>query len=308
MNADSVEELHSKEALRLRRKIRRERAIRLEAEKLGEAATERLFVALEALDQKNVELVVALDRAQSANQSKTAFLQQIRHELRTPLNAIGPLLQAGIEMISETDVAAYAILKEANSAYEDLYETVRKLVELAEIGTLPRPEVRSFSLSGLMRAVVDEFRARAQDSGVDLVWTLDASDPSFQDSVLGDPIRISRVLSALVENSIQYAPGEDVEITASSIKEEGSIRMVEFSVDDAGPGLSNLEISSMQEALSQAGQTPNGRASGLGVGLTVAASLVASLGGQLAVSSSSRSGLKVTFTVPFVPEAGSPDT
>lgn len=273
----------------------------MEAERLGERATERLYRAVEELDQKNVELVVAVDKAQAANQAKAAFLQQIRHELRTPLNAIGPRLQTLIDMVPETSVEVFDAARDAEQAYQDLAETIRRLVEVAETGSLSQPEARPFSLSGLIRAVVDEFLAPAQESGVDLVTTLEESDPNFHDSVLGDPTRISRVLSALVQNAIQYAPGEPVHITVGTTTDEGSIRMVEFSVDDAGPGLSNLEISSMQEALSQAGQTPNGRASGLGVGLTVAASLVASLGGQLAVSSSSRSGLKVTFTVPFCP-------
>ena len=297
----------TKEEDLLRARLRRERAIRLEAERLGEEATERLYRAAEELDQKNVELLIAADRAQAASRAKTAFLRQIRHELRTPLNTIGPMLHTLGEMVGEANADALDFVREAQQAYQDLAGTLERLLEVAEIGALAEPVARPFSLSALIRTVSDDFHAAAQEAGADLVAISEESDPDVHDSVIGDPGRISRALSALVKNSIQYAPGDCVEIATSATRGEGSIQMVTFSVDDGGPGLGDDEVSMIREAFSRSGNVLSGPSSGLGLGLTLASALVESLEGQIDISPSSRLGLRVSFTIPLIVGDGTPE-
>ncbi len=52
------------------------------------ATNENLKIAYEKLEEKDKELVNALEHAEAANRAKSTFLANMSHELRTPLNAI----------------------------------------------------------------------------------------------------------------------------------------------------------------------------------------------------------------------------
>ena len=284
---------------RLRKQLSRERAIRTEAERLGEDATERLYQTAEALEAKTVALLLALDRAETANRARSAFLARISHELRTPLNSILPALQILDERIGDQDPQVSDLIHMAEKASQDLVENIEALLEVAVIGSLQQTDHQRFSIAALIQHATHQFAESAKDAGIEFRINMTQDIP---DLLWGDPARIDRVLGALLQNVTQYAPGAPVDVSTTGSRGTRGEYMVTFAVDDGGPGLSAEAIGSVAEAFVQDGEILSGQARGFGLGLTRAHLLTQSMDGELNLESNSGGGLRAAFTVPLTSE------
>src|SRR5690606_26445439 len=120
--------------------------------------------------------------------------------------------------------------------------------------------------------------------------------------VQGDATRLAQVLQNLLTNAAKYTPeGGLIEL---NVWQEGS--RLHTSVRDNGVGLSPQDIEQIFQLFSQGESQSAARESGLGIGLTLARSLVEMHGGALGASSPGL-GLGSTFSF-FLPNAGSAST
>lgn len=131
---------------RLRRRLERERAARLEAEAIAERGTRELWEANADLDrrvaERTAELQAALSDATAARDAVTGLFARVAHELTTPLHAIGGLL----ELVDGRPLAADSreSLALARLATKRAEVSLAVVLELAGAEPLPAPlEVRS---------------------------------------------------------------------------------------------------------------------------------------------------------------------
>jgi signal transduction histidine kinase len=179
-------------------------------------------------------------------------------------------------------------------------------LEAGKISLLPAP----FRPAEVLDELLEWAQPRAVAEGVALTATVDAALPT---SVFGDALRISQVLSNLVDNALKYTETGSVDITmclrADAAPTDGglenSVLNVEFAVSDTGVGISRNHLGLLFDSFTQADPTATRSRNGVGLGLAICRDLVDLMGGEIGAESTP--GLGSTFTV-VLPLVAVPDT
>ncbi len=234
---------------------------------------------------ESVDLAIAKERAEAANQAKTQFLSRMSHELRTPLNAIvgfGQLLGLDDNLDDKTRDSIELIL----SSGEHLLMLIDDLLDLSgiEAGAVPL-SMQRVSVCEVAAESVAILRPLAAHRSIDLHL---AADDTVH--ALADQRRLKQVLINLVANGVKYnQPGGQVTISVADTAEG-----IRIDVVDTGIGISPEDIPRLFvpfERLSAAGTAIEGT----GLGLTLSNQLVVAMDGELEVASEVGGGS--TFSV-----------
>ncbi|MGH7709810.1 MAG: sensor histidine kinase [Gemmatimonadaceae bacterium] len=231
------------------------------------------------------------ERAQAANQAKSAFLATLSHELRTPVAALvgyGELL---------TDDVAGAL----NPSQRDLVERMRSVTDhlsaiidqLLSFSSIEggREIVRSgtIAVGDLLAAIAIAIDPLARRKGLQVVLDLSASPESIE----SDFDKVRRVLVSLAENAVKFT--EVGQITLAASEESG---MARFDVRDTGPGIPREEHRRIFEPFSQLEPGLTRRHGGTGLGLFIAQRLSGLLGGCVQIVSEPGMGSTFTLLIP----------
>jgi signal transduction histidine kinase len=146
-----------------------------------------------------------------------------------------------------------------------------------------------FDLGQVAADIACLMKPRADAKGIDLVVR---REPAIH-HLVGDPVRLSQVLSNLVSNAIKFTDqGQvliDVECEALNA-ERARLRLV---VEDSGIGLTEAQMEPLFERFTQADTSTTRRYGGSGLGLSICRELVELMGGEIGVES--RVGQGSTF-------------
>jgi CheY-like chemotaxis protein/HPt (histidine-containing phosphotransfer) domain-containing protein len=156
-------------------------------------------------------------------------------------------------------------------------------------------EAIQFSLSGLVRAMLESFRPQVVVKGL----TLDAEiDAGSQDALVGDPTRVRQILFNLLSNAIKFTHRGGVRVSAGTAAlGEGRTR-VTFTVADTGVGLSAEQLARLFKPFVQADSSITREFGGTGLGLSIVRRLAQIMDGD--VVSESAPGVGSIFTVTLV--------
>ena len=253
------------------------------------------------LQEANEQLVLAALTAQElqsaaehARQRQADFVVTLAHELRNPLVPIrtAAAVLGGISMKEPLLPRMQAIIERQvahmSRLVDDLFDTSR-----ISTGKL-RLERREVNVMSIIDAAVDACRpamdARLQNFVAEL--------PSSAAQIHGDPIRLTQILSNLLDNASKYTP-EGGEIRLSMEVVDAAIVMT---VSDNGIGIAADVLPRIFEPFVQDAHAVNFNGAGLGIGLTVVRELVQAHGGNI-VASSPGAGLGSRFavTLPMIP-------
>jgi signal transduction histidine kinase len=240
----------------------------------------RLQKTADALTERSRELEIAQRAAESANTTKTRFLENMSHELRSPLNAIigfSELLHDAQLGPIDPHYAEYAgdILRSGR----DLLATVNQILDLAKIEArqlnLNDEAISLPELTGACMAVVKE---RAVMAGLDLKLAIPPDIPVIQ----ADEARLRQALVNLLSNAVKFtAPGGTITMAAARAPDGG----LEISIADDGIGMSEADLAVAFTPFRQVDSKLSRRYEGAGLGLPLARALVESHGGTLTIES-----------------------
>ncbi|WP_157118773.1 PAS domain-containing protein [Azohydromonas lata] len=244
------------------------------------------------LQQANAELVRARDRADAANEAKSAFLANMSHEIRTPLNAI-----LGLTHLLRRDVVdalQAERLSRIGTAAGHLLQVISDILDLSKIeaGRLELEET-GFSLRALLegsRALVDE-AARAKG----LRLTVDVQD--VPDALLGDPTRVSQALLNLLSNAVKFTERGHIDVHAQLLERGAQGLLLRMSVRDTGKGIAPDKLEHLFGAFVQEDASTTRRFGGTGLGLAITQRLAVMMGGEAGASSEPGVGSEFWFTV-----------
>ena len=234
------------------------------------------------------------EKAVAANAAKSAFLTRMSHDIRTPLNGILGLIE--IEELKEGDMqAARESRAKARVAANHLLSLINDILEMGRIEEHKMTlEHESFNLKELCDDALVLCRLRASDRGITL---LNTSEPYAVDqSMIGSPTHIRRIIINLLDNSIKYNKHGGTVTFFSTVKPLNDTRALFcFTIEDTGIGMTPEFLKHIYEPFAQEGNDARSKFQGTGMGMPIVKSLIDMMGGTIEISS--ELGVGSTFNV-----------
>ncbi len=237
---------------------------------------------------------VALERARlyeelrEADQRKDQFLATLAHELRNPLAAISAATQLILMRPEDsTQVRSTALLTSRQCVH------LKQLVDdLLDVSRISRGKLNLQLAPTRLQDVIEhalETSRSAIETAKHQLSTQISPEPLF---VRGDTVRLAQVISNLLVNAAKYTPpGGKIELELTHAE-----AVARIAVRDNGIGIPADQLDQVFELFTQVDSSSTRSQGGLGIGLTLAKTLVSLHGGTIAVASAG-SNLGSTFTV-----------
>jgi two-component system CheB/CheR fusion protein len=266
--------------------------------------TPQILLAFEDVTERQTrarQLQSAEAALREANKRKDEFLAALSHELRNPLgpirNGLFLLGQAGGN--DEKAQRAQAIIE------RQVAHLTRLVDDLLDVTRVARGKIelklRVLELGDLVRATVEDHRASFERNRVRLEARLETG-PLW---VKGDPARLVQAVSNILGNAQKFTPPGGT--VAVSLQVAGaSASAAEIRVRDTGVGITPRMLPNVFEPFTQAPQTMDRAAGGLGLGLAMVKGFIELHGGEVGIASEGvGKGTEVRIRLPLAsaPEA-----
>jgi signal transduction histidine kinase/CheY-like chemotaxis protein len=229
-----------------------------------------------------------LVRRESEVQKRDQFLAMLSHELRNPLSSI-VLAADTLEDGSPEQARRVEIIqrqgKHLTHLIDDLLDVAR--VTIGKVA-LREADVELNELTERVLRFLEQTAAAAQVE-------VSMHRAPAQLAVRGDAVRLEQVLGNIVANAIKYTPsGGHVDVSLEADEQHARIR-----VRDDGVGIAPDVLPHVFDLFAQADHSLDRARGGLGIGLTVARSLVELHSGRIDVQSAGvGQGSEFVITLP----------
>jgi len=245
--------------------------------------------------KRTEELAAAMEKAQAADQLKSAFLATMSHELRTPLNSIigftGILLQELPGKLNEEQTKQLRIVQ---TSARHLLALINDVLDVSKIesGQLEL-NWEHFHLMSMMQKIMNLVKTQADAKNLEL--RLDVENP--QDTIHADQRRLEQVLLNLLSNAIKFTESGSVTISCRKSNEFYLI-----SIQDTGIGIPKEHLRMLFQPFRQIDSGLTRKYEGTGLGLSISRSLMRLMHGEITVES--QAGIGSTFTITLPIEGG----
>lgn len=230
-------------------------------------------------------------RADKANEAKSAFLANMSHEIRTPINAVMGMNEMILRESEEAATLEYA--KNIQNASKTLLVLINDILDFSKIESGMMEVVEeTYSLKTLLNVLMTECSMRAEDKGLNLTFVVPEDTPS---ALLGDEVRVRQVLLNVLTNAIKYTMKGSVTMTVTYEKTGGDMVQLSFAVKDTGIGIKEENIGRLFGKFDRINEEQVHAIEGTGLGLSIVDKLVNLMNGTVTVESEYGKGS--TFTV-----------
>lgn len=247
---------------------------------LGEEL-EQSTASRQELERERNHLKVAKEQAEEASKAKSRFLANISHEIRTPLNGILGLTQIMKTEVNNEDHRKY--LEMIHDAGKNLTQLINDILDLSKIesGRLELENIE-FDLSKVIEAEFDRFKHLAEYKRLNLSLELDELLPA---KVIGDPVRLSQIITNLVSNAIKFTNEGEIKIKFSVLESGNGKVVIRGCISDTGIGIPKETQAKIFQSFTQADNSITRKYGGTGLGLNIVKSLVHLMKGEVSVVS-----------------------
>lgn len=238
------------------------------------------------------DLTGTVDELRRASRLKDQFLQNINHELRTPLTSIVGWLDLFEEDALDEPTRRRG-LRQVRHSSRVLLALIDDLLDLARMdrGALSLT-LRPVSLAEVIQRSIDTVRLMAEARGVAIIT---APMPEALPVIRADPLRLQQVLWNLLSNAIKFSSRRGRIV----VRVDHEVDRFVVSVEDDGIGIPESALPHVFERFRQVDGSPTRRYPGMGLGLSLARSLVELHGGTIWAESMIGHGSRFSFTLPI---------
>lgn len=255
----------------------------------------RLGYLLQEMEEINMNLKIAKEKAEEATRTKSMFLANMSHEIRTPLNGViglSKLLQK-----SELNEDQQELLDIITNSGENLLMIINDILDFSKIesGQILL-ETIDFDLKNLVENVFHLMKFKAIEKGVEFYYHIAKEIPAI---LTGDPLRINQILMNLVNNAIKFTHKGKVELIVELVDHrEKTVRLL-FRVIDTGIGISEEGKALLFKEFYQSESSITRKYGGTGLGLAISQNLVSLMKGEISVNSEIGKGSEFWFRLPL---------
>ena len=234
----------------------------------------------------------ARERADDANQAKSAFLAAMSHELRTPLNAIGgyaDLLAMGVRG---------AITPEQREDLDRIKRSQKHLLGIInDILNFSRVEAgqATYQCSPVpLHELITDVGHMVEPQALAKGLTLEARECPPDVVAWADKSKVEQILLNLLSNAVKFTNEGKITIECAF----DSIEHVDITVVDSGVGIQDDQLEQIFEPFVQVGRSLTQAHEGTGLGLAISRDLARAMGGDVTVTSQVGKGSRFTLEIP----------
>lgn len=254
-----------------------------------------LYVTIsQVTDVGRVAVMQDITALKQIDRMRSQLLGTAAHDLKNPLNAIrlgADLLQDA--PLTEQQRKALGMMVRAT---DNMTHLITGLLETIRVESTSNITLEPCQINDLIRHAIEDLRPLAEKRN----QTVEYHPPEEALLIMGDPSRLTSVMSNLLSNAIKFAlQGGRIRVHARWDDEE-----VVVSVNDDGPGIPEDEIPRVFEHLFRgrlAVQDPSNPIEGTGLGLALAKTVIEQHGGRIWVNSQEGQGSTFYFSLPREP-------
>lgn len=219
------------------------------------------------------------------------LLSALMHDLNQPLSGItgyAGMITAGL--VSPADVPATARLIEQSA--QDMADLIRRQQE--ELANRRRLALQTVNLHAIVLSVLSLYLPQAREAGIEIFYDGRMEGvrfPARAVAVLGEPDKLSRVVSNLVSNAVKYARAR-LTLDLTEVGEQVVLRVM-----DDGPGIPETA----RERVFEAGYQMPGSKPGQGLGLATVATLLREMAGSVRIVDGGAPGACFRVVLPAAP-------
>lgn len=203
---------------------------------------------------------------------RTRMLAAISHDLRTPLTALR--LRAEFIEDEENREKILATLDEMQAMTEATLAFAKS--------EHSNEETRALDLSALIDALCEDYRA--------LGHNIEFSTPGRK-VCRCRPLAIKRALRNLIDNALAY--GGRAELQLHDVSDTLKITVI-----DSGPGIAEADLARVFDPFVRLEQSRSRDTGGMGLGLSIARTIVHAHGGELSLTNRVQGGLEARMVLP----------
>jgi signal transduction histidine kinase len=269
--------------------------------------TKDLERANEELRTKEFQVNSINNELRISNRAKEEFLSMISHELKTPITP----MKLYIEMILKGSKSEN-LNEFQKKALDIMHRNILKLETIIEdIFTVYKLELNNFpinkeitNIAEIVENNVSALSPLMKDKNIKFNSIVNATG-----TILCDPLRISQVLSNLVNNAVDHVPENggqitirvDEDIHPSTISSNGieneHRKSVVFTVEDNGIGIKPENMNGLFKKFYQIDTGLRRKYGGTGLGLAICKGIIESHGGKIWLDSTYHRGASFKFSL-----------
>lgn len=241
-------------------------------------------------------LISARKKAENARKTQERFMANMSHEIRTPLNGIIGITNLLKQTDTQPEQKEY--ITDIKESANNLLVLVEKILDFSHLNagklTLARVD---FSPAHVIRKAVNIKREEAEKKGLQLKAEL---APEIPETVIGDPSRLTDVITSLLDNSIRFTEQGSILLTVNIAEKTAEKITFSFELRDTGMGIPDHLHEEVFESFSQIHGSNDRKYGGAGLGLALTRSLLKLQDGHISVHNNEGGGTLVRFAVPYL--------